>query len=161
MTKYHVTQQDREYAQRLTKRIKAATEEIWELLLEAYNVKAWVSLGYKNWREWATTEFDMSQSYAYRLLTQAWMISQLKEASGNSPSGENAQIYISEAAARDVAPYMPEVIEQIESGVPVRVAVERVRESVTRSRFDDGYDIPEEPSSCAHEYVCRHCGELA
>ena len=166
MTSFHITPADRENAVRLTKQIKAATNEVWVLLSEAYRTKAWAMLGYKNWREWATTEFNMDQSYAYRLMTQAAVISQLKEATKVSPTGENAQIYVSEREARDVVSHMPQVIDQVEAGVPVRVAVERVRESVTRSRFDDGYDLKDatpmrETIACQHEYVCRHCGELA
>lgn len=49
-------------------------------------------------------------------------------------------------------------------GVPavdaVRLVVEahRIGPGFTRTQFNDGF--VEEPASCAHEYVCRHCGEL-
>lgn len=158
MTKYMVSQQDREQAERLTKRIQAAADDLWTLLLEAWNRKAHVAMGYKTWTAYVEAEFDFSRRQSYRLIHQGQVTKQLREAAGVT---HGSQIAVTEREARDLAAHMPEVIDQIESGVPVRVAVERVRETVTRSRFDDGYDIPDEPASCAHEYVCRHCGELA
>lgn len=160
MTTYHVTPAGREYAQRLTKQIKAAADNLWELLLEAWNSKAYVSLGYKSWSAYVDAEFDFNRAHSYRLVNQGQVIKQLREAAKVSPVGDNFDVRVSEREARDIAPVMPEVIEQVQeqvaAGVPaqeaVRVAVEAARTPprpvVTRSE------------SCVHEYVCRHCGEI-
>lgn len=162
MTKYIVTAQDRAHARKVTDRLKVSLEDSYELMLEAYMVKAWVSLDYKNWREWAMAEFDVSQSRAYQLLHQAAVVKQLREAF--PPLVENVPVSVTEREARDIEPLIGEVIEeaqeQVAAGVPaqeaVRSAVQSRRQPVTRSRFDDdgGFD---NLMTCAHEWVCKHC----
>ncbi len=55
-------------ARELTERIRVTVEDVWSLLLEAHNGRAWEALGYPNWREYAQQEFDFSRSQPYRLL---------------------------------------------------------------------------------------------
>lgn len=57
-------------ARHLTDAIKSSAERLWSLLMEAHDRKAWAALGYTTWRDYAMTEFGMSQSHAYRLLDQ-------------------------------------------------------------------------------------------
>lgn len=181
MPTYHVTAQDREYAQRLTKRIKAATDEVWDLLLEAWNAKAWASLGYKSWKDYTATEFDISKSRAYQLVNQGLVIKRLREA---STTVDYSTSYVSEREARDIAPILEEVAdevrEQVAAGVPaseaVRSAVEHHRPApVTRARFNDGGDFEEDapvrevdpneaecvdsPDGMHHRYTCDYCGD--
>jgi hypothetical protein len=169
MTSFHVTKSDREYAERLTRQIKAAADDLWSLLLQAWESKAHISLGYKTWGLYIEGEFDFSRQQSYRLVNQGQVIRQLREAVNVSPVGDNSSIVtVSEREARAIAPVISEVVEDVResvaSGVP---AVEAVRLAVETHRSGPGFtltqfnnDFTEEPASCAHEYVCRHCGEL-
>jgi hypothetical protein len=96
----------------LTDRIKRTAEDLWRLLLEAHERKAWVALGYASWRHYALNEFAMGQSHAYRLLDQGRVIRALEEAAG-SPLGE----IVTERVARDVKPQLDAVAEEIETRV--------------------------------------------
>lgn len=99
-------------ARDLTDRIKSHAESLWSLLLEAHDRQAWRALGYGSWRDYAQTEFGMSQAHAYRLLDQGRVIREIEAASGVSPNGE-----ISEAAARDLKPHLDEIAAQIRGRV--------------------------------------------
>jgi hypothetical protein len=55
-------------ARLLTDEIKSTTEKLYALLLRAHEGEAWAALGYASWRDYAMTEFQMSQSKAYHLL---------------------------------------------------------------------------------------------
>ena len=167
MPNYQVTQSDRDYADRLTKQIKSAADDLWSLLLQAWEVKAHVSLGYKSWGAYIESEFDFNRQRSYQLINQGRVIRAIRESVSTSVDN-SPPIKITEAAARDIYPVRQQVAEEVRdsvaSGVPVveavRLAVETHRSgpSFTRTQFND--EFIEEPSSCAHEYVCRHCGEL-
>lgn len=169
MPEFHVTKSDREYAEKLTKQIKAAAEDLWALLLQAWESKAHVSLGYKTWGAYIEGEFDFSRVQSYRLINQGQVIKQLREAVNVSPTGYNPEaVTVSEREARSIAPVITEVVEvvreSVSSGVPaveaVRLAVEAHRSYPPVTHIQRTEDFTEEPSSCAHEYVCRFCGEL-
>lgn len=61
-------------ARSLTDEIRGATEKLYALLLHAYEGQAWTALGYNSWRDYAMSEFEMSQSRAYQLLDQARIV---------------------------------------------------------------------------------------
>lgn len=88
-------------ARDLTEAIKASAETVWSLLRESHQRGAWSALGYSSWREYATTEFGMSQSRAYQLLDQARVITEIEAAS-------STDVEISEAMARDLKPVIEE-----------------------------------------------------
>lgn len=48
-------------ARELTDRIKLAVEATWELIKEAYQSRAWKSLGYSSWDDYCTREFGTSR----------------------------------------------------------------------------------------------------
>lgn len=96
-------------ARDLTETIKSNVDSLWSLLKESYDRRAWAALGYGSWREYATTEFGMSQSHAYRLLDQARVIAEI-EAAANSPMGE----ILSERDARDLKPVLAEAKRAVE-----------------------------------------------
>ena len=169
MPKFYVTASDREYAEKLTKQIRSAADDLWALLLQAWESKAWASLGYKGWNDYVAQEFDFTRRQSYHLINQGRVIRQLREASGEN---HGSHVSVTEREARDIFPVRDqvaaEVREQVSAGVEpqeaVRVAVERVRAvPVTSGPFNSGFDHiadDDEPSTCVHEYVCRHCGEL-
>lgn len=96
-------------ARDLTDTIKASADTLWLLLKDSYDRRAWAALGYDTWRDYATAEFGMSQSYAYRLLGQAQVIAEIEAAAG-SPMGE----MISERDARDLKPVLAEAKRAVE-----------------------------------------------
>lgn len=104
---------DEREARDLTDRIKGHAETLWALLLEAHDRQAWKALGYSSWREYATTEFDMSQSTAYEILTQGRVIREIETASGISGVPE-----ISGREARDLKPRLADVAQKIRERIP-------------------------------------------
>ena len=57
-----------EEARSLTDRIKVRSEELWHLLLEAYEGGAHTALGYSSWGAYFEDEFGGSSRHGYRLL---------------------------------------------------------------------------------------------
>lgn len=90
-----------EEARELTARIANSASELWSLLLEAHDRKAWKALGYETWDAYVTTEFDMTRNYANRLLNQGRVIEALE--SKVVPTGT-----IPERHARELAPLLPD-----------------------------------------------------
>lgn len=114
---------DENEARNLTDRIRAATESLWGLLLEAHERQAWRALGYGSWRAYATTEFGMGQSRAYQLLDQARVVVAIAEAA------DSTTVEMSERAAREIKPRLAEVVDIVRDRT-ARVAKERVAEVV-------------------------------
>lgn len=48
-------------ARRLTDRIKVAVEATWQLIVEAYESRAWAALGYSSWDDYCLREFGASR----------------------------------------------------------------------------------------------------
>lgn len=92
----------------ITRRIKASAEATWNLLFEAHERMAWRVLGYRSWSDYVRTEFGMSRGRSYQLLDQALVI---REIGSVSTSVDIAPV-ITEAAARDLKPVLPEVLTE-------------------------------------------------
>lgn len=73
-----------EEARALTDEIQQSAERTYSLLLRAHEGEAWAALGYGSWRDYATTEFNMSQSRAYQLLDQARVVRSIEAASDST-----------------------------------------------------------------------------
>jgi hypothetical protein len=71
-------------ARALTSEIQQSAERTHALLLRAHEGEAWVALGYASWRDYATAEFNMSQSRAYQLLDQARVVRAIESASDST-----------------------------------------------------------------------------
>lgn len=82
-------QATREEARALTDRIIGLGDQMYELVLEAQEVRAWAALGYANWREYVVQEFKVSQSRAYQLVTHAKVVREITQAA-DSTMVENA-----------------------------------------------------------------------
>ncbi|MGY4650481.1 hypothetical protein [Mycobacterium sp. URHB0021] len=61
MTATVVVAIDANEARRLTDRINADVEAVWELITQAYIERAWSALGYSSWDSYCTREFDTSR----------------------------------------------------------------------------------------------------
>lgn len=127
-------------AQILTDRIRRTADQLWQLLLEAYEREAWRALGYVNFREYAKNEFEFSQSRAYQLLDQGRVIKALEQATNFSTTVE-----ISEWDARRIKPQLAEVSaairRRVAQGEPADAVVEDVVTSTTQE--DDEEDTPD------------------
>lgn len=114
-------------ARAITDRIKATTEELWSLLLRAYEGKAWKALGYRDWAAYVAGEFSMSRRHSYRLIDQGVVIRELAAASGQSVTHGSQ---ISERAAREIKPHLhlvkEEIRERVEAGEEPEAAVQAV-----------------------------------
>lgn len=99
-------------ARTLTDAIKRSANQLWALLLEAHDKRAWVALGYPSWREYAKAEFSFGQSQGYRLLDQGRVIRALEQGA-NSPIGE----IVSEKVARDIKPHLAAVVADVQERV--------------------------------------------
>lgn len=117
-------------ARSLTETIKASVDTLWTLLRESYDREAWRALGYDSWRGYATAEFGMSKSHAYRLLDQARVITEIEQAAG-SPIGE-----ISEHAARQLKPVLDEAVAAVKQAVADAPTTEQKQQRV-RQALDD------------------------
>lgn len=119
-------------ARAITDRIKATTEELWSLLLTAYEGKAWRALGYSDWAAYVAGEFSMSRRRSYQLIDQGVVIRELAAASGQ---GVNHGTQITERAARDIKPHLALVTEEIRERVGAGEAPEAaVQATVERHR---------------------------
>lgn len=132
-------------AKALTERIRAAADQLWQLLLEAHERKAWKALGYASWSEYVSTEFDMSRRHAYRLLDQGRVIRAIEDAGGSVTHGSQ----ITERTARDIKPVLDEVTEEIRDRVeqgadPVQTTYEVIEaKRAERSQPADAFPAPD------------------
>lgn len=94
-----------EGARLLTEKIKARAEELWHLLLEAYEGGAHLALGYSSWGKYFEEEFGQHQSYGYRLLDSGRVVKAIED---HSPIGERPN----EGQARELAPLAKESPEE-------------------------------------------------
>lgn len=118
-------------ARELTDRIRTAAEQTFRLLQEAHDRKAWAALGYSSYVEYAAAEFGMAKSRAYQLIDQARVVDALEEAAGDSTSVEN----LTEAAARDIKPVLPDVVEDVKEQVAAGAEpAEAVKKAVDKAR---------------------------
>ena len=130
-----------EQAARLTERIKSSIDNLWELIVEAHDGKAWKALGYESWKGYVTKEFAMSESYSYRLIDKGKVIKALSAATQDSPIGE-----VSEYQARRIKPRLQEVTERVEAKVAegvdpkeaIREVVDKLDEPITEPLVVNG-----------------------
>lgn len=117
-------------ARSLTETIKASVDTLWSLLRESHDRGAWRALGYSSWREYATTEFGMSQSRAYQLLDQAKVITEIEAAA------DSTMVEISEREARDLKPVLKEAVAAVKEAITDAPSAEEKQERV-RKALDD------------------------
>lgn len=113
-------------AKALTERIRKGVDQLWSLLLEAHERKAWKVLGYETWDAYIAGEFNMSRRRSYQLLDQGRVIREIGAATGQDV---NHGSQITERTARELAADLPaakaEIVERAASGEkPTEVAEE-------------------------------------
>lgn len=131
-------------ARKLTDRIKAAADELWSLLLEAHEGKAWKALGYKTWEAYIGAEFDMTRRHAYRLLDQGRVVRAIEDAAGENVTHGSQ---ITERIARDIKPVLPEVTQEIRERVERGESpAQATYEVIEAKRVERKADKPEPPA---------------
>lgn len=96
-------------ARELTERIRNTTNLLWVLIKRAHAGKAYTALGYTSFQEYAKAEFDISRSYAYKLLNQANVIEAIE-----SVAPEGTTFTLTSGQAADIKPVLPELLATIE-----------------------------------------------
>jgi hypothetical protein len=120
-------------ARQLTDDIKETADQLWKLLLRAYEGKAWKALGYPTWEAYTNAEFDMSRDYAYKVLRQGRVIRALEEAVNvyNCIQEEPVSLHLKEYQTRQIAPIIETVTARIQEEV-IDVPREQVQEIVAK-----------------------------
>lgn len=88
-------------ARSLTDRIKASAEDLWHMLLEAYEGGAHTALGYSSWGAYFEAEFGGKQSRGYQLIDAGRVVKAIESHSTIVESPNEAQ-------ARELAPLAKE-----------------------------------------------------
>jgi hypothetical protein len=141
---------DRESARSLTDRIKASAEELWHMLLEAYEGGAHRALGYPSWGAYFEAEFGGHQSRGYQLIDASRVVSAVEEHSTNVERPNEAQARelapLAKTQPEEAARVWGEVVEEArENGH--QVTAERVREKLEKQRSKKIPDWTEEEQS--------------
>jgi hypothetical protein len=100
---------NREEALELTERIKDTTNALYILIKRAHAGRAYAALGYSTFEEYVKREFDISRSYAYRLLTQANVIEAIESV---VPADATFSLNVSQANA--LKPVLPEMLAELQ-----------------------------------------------
>lgn len=132
----------KEEAEVLTENIRSATNVLYILIKRAHAGKAWKALGYGSFQAYVKEEFQLSRSYAYKLLDQATVIEAIQAA-----APEGTEVYVTESASRTLKGSLPELVSEIESrteGVSPEEASDIVREVIeaeqnAQNRQDDPF----------------------
>lgn len=140
-----ITVMTKDEAQALTDQIRASINQAWNLLLEAYEQRAWSAMGYTSWGAYVRSEFDISRQRAYQLIDQGRAIRAIGEAAGLSTT-----VDITERDARDIKPVLDEVTEEIKERVeagedPKSVVGEVIKAKREEIQAERKGQAPEEP----------------
>jgi hypothetical protein len=121
-------------AKKLTQKIKTAVDDLWTLLIQAHEGKAWKALGYSTWEAYVSAEFSMSRQRSYQLIAKGDVIHAIAEA-----TGENVK-RVGQISARDVDAVkddLPTVAEEIKAKVEAGEDPEKaVAETVASKRAE-------------------------
>lgn len=116
-------------ARRLTDEIRATAERTWELLAEAHERRAWEVLGYRSFAKYATAEFGMATSNAYRLLNLARVVRELERTTGAPAKAINASAREGEQL-RGREPAIAAAAAQLQTDRPELPAAQAVNEAI-------------------------------
>jgi hypothetical protein len=118
-------------AKKLTQKIKTAVDDLWTLLVQAREGKAWKALGYSTWEAYVKEEFGMSRRRANQLLEKGEVIEAIEEATGKTGNA----FPVSKRDVDAVKDDLPAVAEEIKSRVEAGEEPEKaVAETVATAR---------------------------
>jgi hypothetical protein len=136
-------------ARRLTAEVREDAARLWTKLLELYEGKAHLAMGYRSWGAYYSAEFGESEGRGDQLL-RAGRVLEVLEPVGFRGPGDSGSPLLSERAARELAPVLRNGADAVQEAY--REAVEehgeqptaaQVREVVKRRR--DTIGIPDAP----------------
>lgn len=133
-------------ARDLTNRINQTGAALWRLMLESYERDAWRVLGYSSWREYAEAEFNVSHARAYQLMDQGRVIRALTEAVGSEDFSTTVENSVTERAAREIKPILPEAAEEIRERVAAGEPAAKVVPEVVKEARDISQAQRSEPA---------------
>jgi hypothetical protein len=112
-------------ARDVTDRIKADIGMVGVLMLAAHEGRAWVALGYGTWEAYVRTEFGLSRSRSYELLTQGRVVREIRKAARMSGMPD-----ISSRLAMRLSPSIGAIAETIAARLPDDMSPETVADVV-------------------------------
>jgi phage terminase small subunit len=140
-------------ARDLTDRIKAAVDDVSELLWRAHEGRAWHALGYESWKQYCETEFQISKPRSYQLLDFVEIKREIKESTKvDSPQNESQTRALKSVPTEKRAEAWKRAVEIADGGQPSAKQVEqaaaevypqekspedRIRDSVMRSMREE------------------------
>lgn len=131
-------------ARQLTDRIKTAADQLWSLLLQAHEGKAWTALGYLTWESYVGAEFDMSRSQSYNLLDQGRVTKAIEAATGVQHVGQ-----INHRDVQAIKPVLAEVTEEICTMVKRGTSPVQATYAVIEAKRAELRPAPEAPATPA------------
>lgn len=130
-------------ARELTDKIAGTVTTAWVLLSDAHDKRVWIPLGYPTWEAYVKAEFNISRSRSYHLMDQAKVIREVEAVLNAFPADRSlypmsTSVDITEAAARELKPILPEVLDGIKARVnedtPPDVAADIARDEIAKAR---------------------------
>lgn len=118
-----------EEAKTLTGLIKAAAGELWSLLREAHDQQVWKPLGYSSWAAYTNAEFDMTKSYANRLVAHAEVVKAIDLEVG--PMGPTPPERQTRGVSQGIPEFRQTIRDEIRDGATPEEAVTQAISQVT------------------------------
>ncbi len=152
----------KDQAEGITARIKQGLDEVFTLLLEAHERRAWVPLKYPSWERYVRVEFQLSRSRSYELLDQARVMVALRCATGDQPVRT-----ISALAATQIKPFLADVVNEVRQRLDVespnrgKEVDAIVRQAVWRARARSRASAKPIPSSLGPKLLLADHAEEA
>lgn len=128
-------------ARALTARIRTGAQQMCLLLLEAYERRAAIALGYTTWQRYVKEEFGLSRSRSYELLDLARAMRVLGTAAGMRGTPD-----ISPYAVRQIKAHLDDVVTIVRHRT-ASARPEELQEIVRRSVDEQRARIKREPAS--------------
>lgn len=112
-------------AKEITLRIRQQVSDLWQLVTEAHDRKAWKALGYPSWRRYVELELRMSESRSYQLIDAGHVIRVAEQIIGNvSNTLEFAPTAREAAKAKNNLPALRRTLRaQVKAGLPPQEAL--------------------------------------
>ena len=143
-------------ARKFTDQIRASADQLWSLLVEAHDRKAWTALGYGSFAAYVEAEFGMSKVHAYRLINQAEVVEAIESAAGVT----RGLLEIPERVTRDLKPALPVILAQIReavAGVDSRAERKKILSGVlTAARSALKVEAPPDRRTGAKQILSEH-----
>ncbi|BCL23463.1 hypothetical protein ACPCBX_26985 [Streptomyces tuirus] len=94
---------DRDRARQLTDEIKTTLTAAWGLIVEAYEMRAWIALGYESWDRYCAEEFDSAQRLRLPREERSGIVTLMRDAGMSLRAIEAATGVSRETVRRDLS----------------------------------------------------------